>query len=260
MCTVIFAYKAHPIYDLIYLGNRDEFKARQTEPSKFWSNHPEMIAGKDLKAGGTWMGMTKQGRISFLTNHRDFTKIKEDGRSRGELPVRFLTEAQESKGYLKALSDEKMLYSPYNLVAGDMNELHFYSNVMDEVISVEQGVYGVSNAFFDTPWPKVEKAKERLKVLLEEKWACEDALEEALFEILEDREIVPDEQLPDTGIELELERNLSSIFIDLDTHGTVYQTVILIDKTGHVHYSERYLDGPSGMWKSHKFDFSLMMP
>lgn len=246
MCTIIFALNQHPHYKLIYLGNRDEFKSRPTAPSAYWEDVPKLLAGRDLKACGTWLGITKDKRVSFLTNYRDFKLIKENQASRGGLTFDYLRGETSASTFLNDLKASKTSYNPYNLVVGNFNELFFYSNVEDEIKRVKDGIHGLSNAHLDTPWYKVEKAKKRLQHLIEK-----DQIDvEALFEILDDREIPPDQFLPDTGIDIELERNLSSIFIDLDTYGTIYQTVILVDQNDKVTYVERFMD-PDHKWTSH---------
>lgn len=246
MCTIIFALNQHPHYKLIYLGNRDEFKARPTAPSAYWEDEPKLLAGRDLKACGTWLGLTRDKRISFLTNYRDFKFIKENQASRGGLTFDYLRGETSALTFLNDLKANETSYNPYNLVVGNFDELYFYSNVEDEIKKVEDGIHGLSNVHLDTPWYKVEKAKKRLQHLIEK-----DQIDvEALFEILDDREIPPDQYLPDTGIDIELERNLSSIFIDLDTYGTIYQTVILVDQDDKVTYVERFMDSDH-KWTSH---------
>ena len=238
MCTILFALNQHPQYKLIYLGNRDEFKSRPTQPSHFWEDVPSLLAGRDLKACGTWLGITKDKKLSFLTNHRNFKLSKENQSSRGELTVNYLKGEVDALAYLSSLRETKMHYNPYNLVVGSIDALYFYSNIEDQIIKIETGIHGLSNALLDTSWYKVDKAKKRLKTLIDQ-----DQVEpEACFEILSDREIPPDQYLPDTGIEIALERDLSSIFIDLETYGTTYQTVILVDREDRVTYAERYLD------------------
>lgn len=244
MCTILFALNQHHRYKLIYLGNRDEFKSRPTQSSCFWEDAPSLLAGRDLKACGTWLGITRDKKLSFLTNHRNFKLNKENQASRGELTVNYLNGNEFAVDYLKRIRKNKNLYNPYNLVVGTTDKLYFYSNVEDQIIKVEEGIHGLSNAFLDTSWYKVDKAKKRLKALIEK-----DQLElEACFEILNDSEVPADAYLPNTGIEIALERSLSSIFIDLETYGTIYQTVILVDQDDRVTYAERYLDS-NAIWQ-----------
>ncbi|MBF4693708.1 NRDE family protein [Fusibacter ferrireducens] len=250
MCTILFALNQHPKYKLIYLGNRDEFKSRPTQPSCFWEDAPNLLAGRDLKACGTWLGITRDKKLSFLTNHRNFKLNRENQSSRGELTVDYLRGNMSALEYLECARKKRNQYNPYNLVAGTVDELYFYSNVEDHIVKVESGIHGLSNAFLDTAWYKVEKAKKRLKGLIEQ-----DQLDlEACFEILKDSEIPADAYLPDTGIEIALERDLSSIFIDLETYGTIYQTVILVDQEDQVTYVERYLDEHS-IWQEQTVTF-----
>ena len=228
MCTILFANHVHPEYPLIFLGNRDEFKSRQSKKAHFWEDDSNIFAGRDLVACGTWTGVTRTGRIAFLTNHRQ-VPLKRDGpKSRGDLTERYLKGKESPENFLKKVQKEKELYAPFNLVVGTIEDLWFYSNIENEIKQISPGVHGLSNALLDSPWYKVEKAKKRLA----------DALDESpdiqhLFEILNDTEVPEDGKLPDTGIPLELERTLSSIHIDTPEYGTVFKTIILVDQNGN---------------------------
>ncbi len=250
MCTIIFALNQHPNFKLIYLGNRDEFKSRPTAPSRFWDDETKVLAGRDLKACGTWLGITLDKRISFLTNYRDFKLIKENQASLGELTVNYLKNEMTALSYLETVKASKVTYNPYNLVVGTFDHLYFYSNIENEIIKIKNGVHGLSNAHLDSPWFKVEKAKKRLQNLID----SNQIDIEALFKILDDEEIPQDQYLPNTGIDIELERSLSSIFIDLETYGTLYKTVILVDKNDHVTYVEKFRDA-SLQWKINKIEY-----
>ncbi len=236
MCTLLFAYKTHPKYDFIFIGNRDEFKNRPSLEAHFWKSHPDLLAGMDCEKGGTWTGITKKGRIAFLTNYRDPTLKKEVGLSRGMLTLNYLADRMPPEEYLKSVQLQHADYSPFNLVVGNPRELWFYSNVENKIIPLAKGIYGLSNALLDTPWYKLTKAKNRFAQLLKEEPSVE-----GLFDILDDTETPADDKLPETGVPLEIERMLSSIHIDTPDYGTQFKTVILITREGRVEFHEKHL-------------------
>lgn len=159
MCTILFAFKTHPEYDFIFIGNRDEFKARPSIRAHFWESHPNVLAGIDLEKNGTWTGITKEGRIAFVTNYRDFTLIKDSNLSRGFLTHDFLTSSIQPKEYLRIVQNKGSMFNPFNLIVGTTEELWYYSNIEDRIRRISPGIYGISNSLLNTPWYKVEKAK-----------------------------------------------------------------------------------------------------
>lgn len=240
MCTMVFAYKMHPEYDFIYIGNRDEFKSRPSMGAHYWETHPRVIAGIDLEKGGTWTGITTEGRLAFLTNYRE-PHLKKDGLySRGILVKNYLIGEMSLNAYLSSIKKQPDAYDPFNLIAGSLDELWYYSNMNNCASRIAPGIHGLSNAYLNAPWYKVVKAKERLSELI-----YKDFLVEELFSILDDKEIPSDALLPDTGVPLDLERTLSSIHIDTPNYGTLFKTAILIRKDGLVKYFEKKLE-PSG--------------
>lgn len=240
MCTMVFAYKMHPEYDFIYIGNRDEFKTRPSMGAHYWETDPKVIAGIDLEKGGTWTGMTTDGKLAFLTNFRE-PHLKKDGLySRGILVKDYLLGDGSSSTYLKTIKKHHKAYDPFNLIFGSLDELRYYSNMNNRASRIAPGIHGLSNAYLNTPWYKVVKAKDRLSELMYKKFLIEE-----LFSILDDKEIPPDTLLPDTGVPLDLERTLSTIHIDTPTYGTLFKTAILIRKDGLVNYFEKQLE-PSG--------------
>lgn len=233
MCTILFAYKAHPKYPFIFLGNRDEFKNRPSMSAHFWEEHSKIFGGRDLIACGTWTGITREGRMAFITNHRQLPLVRDVPKSRGALTSEFLVGDETPKNFLERIQSNHTAYAPFNLIVGDLNDLWFYSNIENEIKPIEPGIHGLSNGFLDTPWYKVEKGKRRLA----EQMRGEVVVEE-LFEILNDEEVPPDDLLPKTGISIELERTLSSIHIDTDEYGTIFKTIILVDLHGQVSFYE----------------------
>lgn len=254
MCTILFAYKAHPKFDFVFLGNRDEFKKRSSLGAHFWLSHPNLLAGLDSEKGGTWTGITKEGRIAFLTNYRDPLLQKESTLSRGYLTRNFLISSVSPKRYLQDIQLQRTSYNPYNLVVGNFNELWFYSNVENHIRTIKPGIYGLSNALLNTPWFKVRKAKSRLTHLLNTDFSLDQ-----LFDILDDTEVPPDEELPKTGIPLETERMLSTIYIDTPIYGTLFKTVILVTTQGNVYFYEKTFSN-DGHWhlSTYNFDYDVI--
>jgi len=249
MCTLAIACNSHPEYPLIFIGNRDEFYKRQTENARMRSG---VLSGLDLEKGGTWTGISLTGRIAFITNHRDFTLHVEAPESRGLLTKDFLEGKMDAKIYLETLSQKKTHYNPYNLLVGDTKDLYFYSNIEDRIIKLNEGIHGLSNAFLDTPWPKVIRIKEDLKEAISKSSLDENAL----FSILENRIEADENDLPSTGLELNLEKSLSSIFIELEAYGTRHETVILVNHLGKVHFIEKYRTD-DGKWELSRFEFQI---
>ncbi len=258
MCLLVLSYKQHPVYDLVFATNRDEFYGRDTRAAQFWDEEPSVLAGKDLQAGGTWLGVTKEGKFSALTNYRDPSLQKEDPPSRGHLVLNFLKGDQNPEQYLKDIDNNASQYNGFNLLVGNLAEdsLMYYSNQQQKLRKLEPGLYGLSNKLLDTPWPKVQKAKEELRKIT----GKEDISEEALFKLLKDHERAPDDQLPDTGISKELERAVSPIFIKTENYGTRNSTVILVDKNGEVTFEERrYKSGTQIVEDENRYEFQIEM-
>lgn len=237
MCLILFSYKTHPRYKLIVTANRDEFYERPTSIANFWEDNRNIIAGRDLEAKGTWMGMNKKtGNLSMLTNYRDLANIKVDAPSRGALVSDFLTHDLSVEDYYldkgKSLAD----HNGFNLVYGQADNLYYTSNEFKGGLkTIPDGIYGLSNHLLNTSWPKVNKGKLKLAAITERR----NFEVEHLFEAMYDDERAPDANLPDTGIGLDKERMLSSMFIKSSTYGTRCTTVILVDNNDKVLFAER---------------------
>ncbi len=252
MCLIVFAYKNHPKFDLIFAANRDEAFRRPTRPAQFWDDHPVVLAGKDLEAGGTWMGVNKQGHFSALTNYRDPSIVKENPPSRGQLVLNYLVEQNQPASYLNAVHPEAGRFMGFNLLAGTVNELYHYSNQEKTINRIEPGIHGLSNHLLDTPWPKVQQAKTDLKAAT----AFENFDIDPLFELLLNNDPAPDQDLPDTGIGIAFERIVSPIFIKSNEYGTRSSTVLLIDKNRNVTFEERrFKQGTQELNERNQFEF-----
>lgn len=236
MCMILFAFHAHPQYPLVIAANRDEAYARMAAPAAFWGDHPHIHAGRDLEKGGTWLGITRDGRIAAVTNYRAGYTPRDALRSRGELVSRFLIGSDSAAGYLAQVATRGDEYNGFSLIAGDLDALYFLSNRGDGVERIPRGVHGLSNHLLDTPWPKVERGKRAMHNLLQ---AGEHALVSGLFDFLADRTPAHDQALPDTGVGLQRERELSPAFISGERYGTRASTLVLVRGDGEVLFHER---------------------
>lgn len=241
MCLIVFSLLEHPEYPLIFAGNRDEFHGRPTAAAHFWSEHPDLLAGRDLQAGGTWLGVRRSGRFATVTNYREPGEHRPDARSRGELVTNFLLEAPSARRFARSLESEGQAYNGFNLIFGGPDALFYVSNRGEKARRLQPGVYGLSNGSLDTPWPKVRRAK----ALFAEVTGEGDVDPEALLEVLSDDWRPPDSELPATGLGRRWERQASSIFIAGDEYGTRASTVLLVRKDGTTTFVERSF-GPGG--------------
>ncbi|KAB2924889.1 MAG: NRDE family protein [Candidatus Contendobacter sp.] len=226
MCLILIAYRIHPGYELLVAANRDEFHDRPTAPLAFWDDSPQVLAGRDLKEGGAWMGITGAGRFAALTNYRDPSRVLPDAPSRGHLVSGYLQGAEPARFYLNRLMTRADVYNGFNLLLGDATGLYYYSNRASGFQALTPGLYGLSNHLLDTPWPKLKRGRRALRRVLE---CGSEPTPDALLRLLANRTPAPDAELPDTGVPLEWERWLSSIFIDAPGYGTRSSTVLLVE-------------------------------
>jgi uncharacterized protein with NRDE domain len=243
MCLILFAINSHPKFSLMLAANRDEFLARPTRAMQWWDS-PRILAGKDLQAGGTWMGIDETGRWGAVTNFRGPGGSKPNARSRGELVTSFLSSRNSPNEFLQSLQTRLEDYSGFNLLVSDGQQVWYITNRTDTKstpVELKPGVYGLSNHSLDTPWPKVQLGKSKLTSLLESSSAMNH---ESMFNLLSDDSRPEDEALPDTGIGLEKERLLSSMFIESPNYGTRCSTSLFIGKSG-VRISERTIQSGS---------------
>lgn len=238
MCLILFAWRVHPVYALVLAANRDEYYDRLTAQASFWEDAPGLLAGRDLRAGGTWFGVTRRGRIAGITNYRDPAFCRDQAPSRGSLITDFLRGDAPADVFIERLAPRAAEYNGFNLVLGGLRGLYWYSNRGGDPLPLVPGVYGVSNRLLDTPWPKVVLGKERLVEAMARCGRREDLIE-ALLEVLSDRQPAREEELPETGAGPEWERILSPIFIESPSYGTRSSMVLLVDRTGGTHFVEK---------------------
>lgn len=237
MCLILLAHRAHPQYRLIVAANRDEWFGRPTAPAGFWADAPDVLAGRDLQARGTWLGVTRDGRFAALTNFRDPDSHRSDAPSRGALVSGYLTSSAAPAAYLGSLRNAAERYNGFSLLVGDPTSLGYYSNRAGEARELTPGIYGLSNHVLDVPWPKVRAGKARLAAHLDGEVSAA-----ALLALLDDTQAASDSELPRTGVTLEWERALSPLRIRAGEYGTRSSTVLLVSSEGEVSLLERTFD------------------
>lgn len=235
MCLILFSWKQHPDYKLILAANRDEFYKRPTAPANFWEDNPNILAGRDLQGHGTWIGVNAHGKIAALTNYRDPKNIDPNAISRGELTVNYLKEKISPQEYLDTLKETAGNYNGFNLIVGDHEELLHYNNVNHHIERLSPGTYGLSNGFFQENWPKLKTGREALAAQVQNNTTDEYTL----LNVLSNKTIAPDSDLPKTGVPLEWERALSPLFIETEEYGTRCSTLIYIDYEHRLKFVEK---------------------
>lgn len=252
MCLILLAHDAHPRYRLVVAANRDEFYARPTAPAAWWPDAPDVLAGRDLRGGGTWLGVTRGGRFAAVTNFRETVPAAPDAPSRGHLVGGFLRGADAPGAYLDALAARAGEFAGFNLLVGEGADLRWLGNRGGPGRALEPGVHGLSNALLDTPWPKVVRGTAGLAAALAGGGEVDP---EALFRVLWDAEPAPDAHLPDTGVGPERERMLSSPFIRTLDYGTRASTVLLVGRDGRVRFVERTVAPGGDGWTEAAYEF-----
>lgn len=238
MCLIAFAFQQHPDYPLILVANRDERYERPTEPARFWPEQPDLLAGRDLEQGGTWLGIRRDGRWAAVTNFRDL-ELRQHPLSRGDLTRDFLSGDTPAVEFIQALRPSMPRYGGFNLLLGDRTGVHYCSNRAPHETALAPGIYGLSNHLLDTPWPKLLQAKSGLHRLLESENPSD---EELLATILADPttyEPNPEHHLPAASVDPARERSLSAAFITTKDFGTRCTTVLTISRTGQTCFMEK---------------------
>ncbi|TVP54787.1 MAG: NRDE family protein [Halomonadaceae bacterium] len=244
MCLIAFAHKSHPHYPLILVGNRDEFHERPTAPMDWWQSE-NLLAGRDLRSGGTWLAISPEGRLTALTNYRSGLKEQAEY-SRGELPVA-LTNTGDPIQRLEQLRQEQSGYAPFNLLVLDqLQALSYTSEDAACARTLEPGIHGLSNGLLNSGWPKVKAARQALGSSLSKTPESTQALHDSLISAFRNDQQATDNALPNTGIGLPLERLLSPMFICDPSYGTRATTVVTLDSQGQCSVSEQTY-GPDGV-------------
>ncbi|HEX2139656.1 MAG TPA: NRDE family protein [Woeseiaceae bacterium] len=242
MCLIVFAWQAHPEYRLVLGANRDEFHARPAAPLGWWADEPAILGGRDLAAGGTWLALARAGRFATVTNYREDLAPHPGVRSRGEIVTRFLKGGERALPFADTLEGER--YAGFSLLAGefgDADRLVYVSNRGDPARALAPGLYGLSNASLDTPWPKLLRSKGRLQTLLDDRRIDADAL----FALLADREPGSSEDIANAiadDLPPQTARAIAAPFVVTPEYGTRCSTVVLVGATGVVDIHERRFD------------------
>jgi uncharacterized protein with NRDE domain len=252
MCLIALAWKAHPRYDLVVAANRDEWRERPTEAAAWWKDHPEILAGRDLRAGGTWMGVTKGGRFAAVTNFRDPSDKRSTALSRGTLVAEFLLSSDSAARFLANLASRSTLFNGFNLVVGDGERLMYFGSREPVPKAVAPGVHGLSNHLLDEPWPKVVRARGAMEAAL-----ADPEPEPRLFDLLSDTRGAEDSELPDTGVGVAWERRLAPPLITGADYGSRASTVLTIATDGAVTLEERTRADDGGVRDVAQFAFRV---
>jgi uncharacterized protein with NRDE domain len=231
MCLLVLAWQTHPRYRLVVAANRDEFHERPAAPMAPWPAPEPILAGRDLRAGGTWLGLDRARRFGVVTNFRDRQRPRRSAPSRGQLVPAYLNGAAGAGDYLASLETDAPGYSGFNLLLADASSLWYASNRAERFArALEPGIYGLSNEFLDTPWPKLQRVRGSFG-----QWLTRpDGTAAQLFDLLNDRTPAPDA--------VPAERPLSAPFVLDATYGTRCSTVLLLEASGAVYLAERRFD------------------
>ena len=267
MCLILLAHRVDPKYPFVLAANRDEFFARPTRQAQFWDEQPStknLLAGKDLELGGTWLGINKQGRFAAVTNIRDPSQQSKPPRSRGELCLNFLKGSESAQQYLQSLQGDLHLYAGFNLLIGDGDKLFYLHNhgvhantsSGNKFTELPPGVYGLSNGLLNAPWPKISKGVKGLQNLIDQSG---EPSTDSLIALMQDRQQADDNELPETGVSLELERQLSPAFISNPQrqYGSRCSSAIIVDDKRQMRFSELNYDSRGEPTERHFYRFKL---
>ena len=259
MCLIIFAHQAAPRFPLVLAANRDEFFTRPTAEADFWNQQKQtavrILAGRDLLAGGAWLGITRTGRFAAVTNIRDPSQPEQKTRSRGELTINFLRGGQSAAEYCESLMPHLEQFAGFNLLIGDGETIYYVNNHAHLIRNLEPGIYGLSNGLLNSDWPKVNRGRERLAQLIGDDMPVTS---DALIAMMANRERAADHELPNTGAPIELERELSATFIENSDrrYGTRCSTAIIMEDSGATRFSEQNYDENGKATTAHYYEFN----
>ncbi len=243
MCLLVLAWRTHPRYSLVVAANRDEFHARPASPLAPWPDTAAVVGGRDLQAGGTWFAVGSAQRVGIVTNFREFGRQRRSAPSRGGLIPAYLAGTLSPGDFLQGLESDAPGYSGFNLLLADRNSLWYASNRADQFArELPPGIYGLSNEFLDTPWPKLVRVRAKFERLLQAHSADPESLATDLFEMLADRETAPPDTLPPGDLTPEWARKLSAPFVLDASYGTRCSTVLTITARGTQRIIERRFD------------------
>ena len=250
MCLIALNWDPDSNHPLIMVSNRDEFYQRPTRKAHFWEQHPDIFGGLDMRAGGTWLAASKNGRLAAITNFRELDTSGE--RSRGELTSQFLISHLSAEDYLNDVHSRHQHYAGFNLLLGDETGLWYYSNREHVIRKLEPGLYGLSNGLLNTPWPKVRRLKKLLKKAIHD----DEITPRHLIQLLHDEKRPPDGELPETGVDPVWERMLAPCFIRSPAYGTRNSAALILNRDGELNWHEQLYDADGALGS----DFHQKMP
>lgn len=255
MCLIVIAWKARADLPLIVAANRDEWRDRPAQPAHWWNDERAILAGRDLKAGGTWMGVTRSGRFAAITNFRDPAERRSTAPSRGALVTEFLLSGEPPERFLASIAARASAYNGFNLIVGDGASLWYYGSREGAMRPIEAGVHGLSNHLLDEPWPKVRRGRSVMQAALDDA----DPVPR-LFQMLSDAKAAPDAELPDTGVGITWERRLATALITGEDYGTRCSTVVTFAASGAIRFEEhgRLPDGSVSTRAEHRFHIDAL--
>lgn len=251
MCLIVFSWHAHPAYRLVLAANRDEYHARPARDAHWWPDQPDVLAGRDLQAGGTWLAVNRRGKFAAITNYREMQRTTGRLRSRGEIVSRFVSGDRQPDEFASAIDGSH--YAGYSLLAADRRQLVYTSNRSEQPSFIEPGVYGLSNANLDTPWPKLIRTRTALQDLI----TANAVDENALLRILADPTPAPVGELDDSELPFTLARALSAPFIAAGDYGTRCSTTLLWTYDDVVEVTERTFDASGKAAGTRRFRFRV---
>jgi uncharacterized protein with NRDE domain len=250
MCLILIAFRTVDDYPLLVAANRDEFHARPTQKADWWADDGDVLGGRDLQAGGTWLAVHRSGKFAAVTNYRDADSSRRSKRSRGHLVSEYLQGDLSPTEYLQTLNGDD--FSGFNLLVSDGQTLAYQSNRSDTSGELPPGVYGLSNATLDTPWEKVERSKNKLQGLID----AGAVNETSLLRILGDREKGPVDEVKSNRLPFATAHAITAPFIVLPEYGTRCSTVVLADKNGRWSLIERRFAADGSNSGESRFSFS----
>ncbi|MGB5104698.1 MAG: NRDE family protein [Steroidobacteraceae bacterium] len=254
MCLLVVAWKSHPRYRLVVAANRDEFHERPAAPLGWWNDDARVLAGRDLQAGGAWLGVSRSGRFGAVTNFRELERASApDAPSRGRLVPDFLAADVPPEQFVAATAGAADRYAGFNLLLASPDALLYFSNrAAEPARALAPGVYGLSNHWLDSPWPKLVRVRGKFAAVI----GSGDAEAAPLFDLLADRDPAPGDAMPATGLPPDLEQALSSPFVMHEQYGTRCSTVVLVGHDGRTTVAERRFDAAGSQTGATRLEFA----
>ena len=252
MCLILIALGQHPDFPLIVAANRDEYHERPTRALHFWEEYPAILAGKDLREGGTWLGVDREGRLAAVTNLRSANHSAPSERSRGQLVKEFLAGKHGVEDYARMVAAERGRYGAFHLVLFARGSLFVCGSYLSEPVRLEAGIHGISNGPLDDPWPRALRGIAGMKQIVT---SAAVSHTQAYLEFLDSRN--PDAASPVVPPALDSQSTVPDlpIFVTGERYGTRCSSVILQTASNHVSFSERIFDAEGAAGELREFHY-----